>query len=251
MRIYIVYMGRFDIEGEEVIDGEAKPFGNGAHVTVPKEWRRASVKVVRTGDPWTPADGLELPLAAELGSYQRRTGCVRLPEPLLEKLGLDPGSAVELSGERTVAAKVWRTDRNDTDEVLRAPPSVRLSLGLDLEDPVTVRPASPRLAREVVLAVADDDVGDEDLAADLDAGVAADLDAGVAADLNADAAADLNAEDVPGSLVDHPLVAGQLLAVPVGGGILRSPRGVAPLRVLDTGPDGVVTVGPETSVRLD
>ncbi|MEF8825728.1 MAG: DUF2080 family transposase-associated protein [Halapricum sp.] len=42
---------RFQIEGEEVLDGEVKPFGNSAHVTVPKRWRGADVKVVRTSEP--------------------------------------------------------------------------------------------------------------------------------------------------------------------------------------------------------
>jgi len=42
---------RFEIEGEEIIDGEVKPFGNSAHVTVPKRWRGASVKVIRTSEP--------------------------------------------------------------------------------------------------------------------------------------------------------------------------------------------------------
>jgi len=38
----------FEIDGEEVLDGEVKPFGNSAHVIVPKRWRGADVKVVRT-----------------------------------------------------------------------------------------------------------------------------------------------------------------------------------------------------------
>jgi transitional endoplasmic reticulum ATPase len=227
-------MDRFEIAGEEVVDGEAKAFGNGAHVTVPMEWRRASAKVVRTGDPWTPVDGLELPLVPELGSYQRRTGCIRLPEPRLEELDLDPGAPVELSGERTAAAKVWRTDRNDPDDVLRAPPSVRQSLGIGLDHPVTVRPSSPRLAREVVLGVAED-VDAADLADDV---------------TDAEAAADVGVDGVRGSLRDQPLVAGQLLSVSVGGGIFRSRRQYVPFRVVDTEPDGVVTVGPDTSVRL-
>ncbi len=42
---------RFEIDGEEVLDGEVKPFGNSAHVTVPKRWRGAEVKVVRTTEP--------------------------------------------------------------------------------------------------------------------------------------------------------------------------------------------------------
>jgi len=33
------------------MDGTAKATGNGAHVLVPKRWRGADVKVVRTTDP--------------------------------------------------------------------------------------------------------------------------------------------------------------------------------------------------------
>jgi putative transposon-encoded protein len=42
---------RFEIEGEEVLDGTAKPSGNSAHVIVPKRWRGADVKVVRISEP--------------------------------------------------------------------------------------------------------------------------------------------------------------------------------------------------------
>ena len=60
-------MDRFEIEGEEVLDGTAKPSGNdilpgvnggilslsqdSAHVIVPKRWRGADVKVVRVSEP--------------------------------------------------------------------------------------------------------------------------------------------------------------------------------------------------------
>jgi len=42
---------RFEIDGEEVPDGEVKKSGNSAHVTVPKRWRGADVKVVRISEP--------------------------------------------------------------------------------------------------------------------------------------------------------------------------------------------------------
>jgi len=44
-------MDRHKIEGHEVIEGEVKPTGNGAHVLVPKDWRGADVKIVRTSEP--------------------------------------------------------------------------------------------------------------------------------------------------------------------------------------------------------
>jgi putative transposon-encoded protein len=49
-------MDRFEIEGEEVLDGTAKPSGNSAHVIVPKRWRGADVKVVRVSDPDPDSD---------------------------------------------------------------------------------------------------------------------------------------------------------------------------------------------------
>jgi len=44
-------MDRHEIEGHEVIEGEVKPTGNGAHVLVPKHWCGATVKIVRTSEP--------------------------------------------------------------------------------------------------------------------------------------------------------------------------------------------------------
>jgi len=40
----------YHIMGHEVQNGEAKKFGTGAHVTVPKEWVGENVKVIRTTD---------------------------------------------------------------------------------------------------------------------------------------------------------------------------------------------------------
>lgn len=43
---------RYEIEGEEIVERQVKPFGSGgAHVTAPKDWIGASVKLVRTSNP--------------------------------------------------------------------------------------------------------------------------------------------------------------------------------------------------------
>jgi len=43
---------RYEIKGEEIVEREVKPFGNGgAHVTAPKDWIGADVKLVRTSPP--------------------------------------------------------------------------------------------------------------------------------------------------------------------------------------------------------
>lgn len=43
---------RYEIEGEAIVEREVKPFGSGgAHVTAPKDWIGADVKLVRTTDP--------------------------------------------------------------------------------------------------------------------------------------------------------------------------------------------------------
>jgi len=44
-------MDRYEVEGHEVLETEAKRSGNGAHVYVPKTWVGATVKVVRVTDP--------------------------------------------------------------------------------------------------------------------------------------------------------------------------------------------------------
>ena len=44
---------RYEIEGEAIVVREVKPFGSGgAHLTAPKDWIGAEVKVVRV----SPAD---------------------------------------------------------------------------------------------------------------------------------------------------------------------------------------------------
>jgi putative transposon-encoded protein len=43
---------RYEVEGEAIVEREVKPFGSGrAHVTAPKDWISADVKLVRTTDP--------------------------------------------------------------------------------------------------------------------------------------------------------------------------------------------------------
>jgi len=53
--MYNIWWGmgdRYEIEGEEIVEREVKPFGSGgAHVTAPKDWIGATVKLVRTTEP--------------------------------------------------------------------------------------------------------------------------------------------------------------------------------------------------------
>lgn len=44
-------MGRFEINGHEVVDSDVRPTGNGAHVYVPGRWLSSDVKVVRVSEP--------------------------------------------------------------------------------------------------------------------------------------------------------------------------------------------------------
>jgi putative transposon-encoded protein len=54
--ILIVMTDRYEIEGEEIVQRTVKPFGSGgAHVTAPKAWLGADIKLVRISDP-TPGD---------------------------------------------------------------------------------------------------------------------------------------------------------------------------------------------------
>ncbi|MDB2283413.1 DUF2080 family transposase-associated protein [Halorubrum ezzemoulense] len=50
-------MALFTVEGQEALDREVKPFGSGgAHITIPKRWLGADVKVIRTSDPTQPEE---------------------------------------------------------------------------------------------------------------------------------------------------------------------------------------------------
>jgi putative transposon-encoded protein len=44
-------MPKFTVEGEEMIEKEAKPTGNTAHVYVPKDWRGSTLKIIRVDEP--------------------------------------------------------------------------------------------------------------------------------------------------------------------------------------------------------
>ena len=50
-------MNRREIEGDEVLDRDVHPVGNGAHVLVPNRWIGADVTVVRVSEP--DADSVE------------------------------------------------------------------------------------------------------------------------------------------------------------------------------------------------
>ena len=39
------------IRGEEIVEKEVKPQGNGAHVIVPKAWTGSQVKITRVSEP--------------------------------------------------------------------------------------------------------------------------------------------------------------------------------------------------------
>ena len=41
----------FLIRGEETVEKEVKPQGNGAHVIIPKRWIGAQVKITRISEP--------------------------------------------------------------------------------------------------------------------------------------------------------------------------------------------------------
>jgi len=53
--MFTIWVGmgdRYEIEGEAIVEREVKPFSSGgAHVTAPKDWIGADVKLVRTTDP--------------------------------------------------------------------------------------------------------------------------------------------------------------------------------------------------------
>jgi putative transposon-encoded protein len=50
----------YEIEGEEILKRQVKPFGSGgAHLTAPKRWIGADVKIIRVTEPDLPEDESE------------------------------------------------------------------------------------------------------------------------------------------------------------------------------------------------
>jgi putative transposon-encoded protein len=49
--VHVLDMSQFTVEGAEMIEKEAKPSGNTAHVYVPKDWRGSTLKIIRVDEP--------------------------------------------------------------------------------------------------------------------------------------------------------------------------------------------------------
>lgn len=84
---------------------------------------------------------------------------VRLNSALLDKLGLEAGDVVELTGARSVPALVWRGRYEDEGlDIVRMDSVLRRNAGVSLGDRIKVKKAKPEVARSVQLAPAEQEI---------------------------------------------------------------------------------------------
>jgi len=80
-------------------------------------------------------------------------GIARLDPDTLMNLQVSPGDYIEIEGEETTLAKVWRSDSQDWDSgTIRIDGFTRQNAGVSIGDTVIVRTADPVDAESVVLA---------------------------------------------------------------------------------------------------
>ena len=90
----------FEIEGEEVIQREAKGFGSGgAHVTVPKDWIGSTVKIVRSSAPSSEAHQSQENERSDLGLFEVQSEPTHREEAVIKFIkGITPGDWKEGPG---------------------------------------------------------------------------------------------------------------------------------------------------------
>lgn len=144
-------------------------------------------------------------------------GFARIDQRTMRRLGISAGDTVEVTAKRTTSATAMpASGRDDNQGIIRIDGFTRKNAGVDIDENVTIRPASVRPATKITLAP-------------IDTGLNADK------DLNINVRA-LN------SLIDRTFVQGDTVLVMMLGQLI-------PFTVYKTVPDGVVKVTLESQIR--
>ncbi|MGB9784427.1 MAG: CDC48 family AAA ATPase [Fervidicoccaceae archaeon] len=143
-------------------------------------------------------------------------GKVRIDLGLLKSIGVEPGDIVEIEGKRKTAAVAWPNYTEDQGmDIIRMDGLVRKNAGVGIGDKVIVRKANPKPAQSVKLAPSSFNIQIEESFVSY----------------------------VKRRLVDYPLVEGDTILIPVLGQAI-------PFTVIQTKPQGIVIVTPETDVKV-
>ena len=158
--------------------------------------------------------GLRLRVA-EARSRDAGRGIARLDQRTQRNLGLTPGDIVEITGKHTTAAIFWPGYPEDEEaNIIRVDGITRYNLGVSLEETVTVKKASSRVASKIGLApLMEIRFGEE-------------------------------FEDyVKHQLLGRPVSRGDMIIVPVLGEALQ-------MKVVSTAPSQIVVVDEDTAVTV-
>ena len=103
-------------------------------------------------NPCAMSDSLILKVETPTRLKEAGYGRARLDPLAYAELGLTIGSIIEIKGKKTVVAKVFRSDQEDTGRgIVRIDGLTRTSAGVSIGDSVTVRRIEPPKAQKVVL----------------------------------------------------------------------------------------------------
>ncbi|RLG80071.1 MAG: AAA family ATPase, partial [Thermoprotei archaeon] len=84
---------------------------------------------------------------AEAKRYEAMRGKVRIPERVMEAIGVDPGDVIEITGRRTTVAIVWPAFKEDEgDDIIRMDGIIRKNAGVSIGERVIVRRADAKPA---------------------------------------------------------------------------------------------------------
>jgi len=90
---------------------------------------------------------------AEAKRYEAMRGKARVPERVMNLLGIDPGDAIEIAGRRTTVAIAWPAFKEDENEdIIRIDGIIRKNAGVSIGEKVIIRKANVKPALHVKFA---------------------------------------------------------------------------------------------------
>ncbi len=90
---------------------------------------------------------------AEAKRYEAMRGKARIPERVMNKLGIDPGDVIEITGRRTTVAIAWPAFKEDENsDIIRIDGIIRKNAGVSIGEKVIIRKVEAKPAIHVKFA---------------------------------------------------------------------------------------------------
>ena len=90
----------------------------------------------------------------EAKKYEATRGKVRIPERVMERIGIEPGDVIEIIGRRTTVAIAWPAlPEDEGEDIIRMDGIVRKNAEVSVDEKVIVKPATVKPALQVKLSI--------------------------------------------------------------------------------------------------